>query len=262
MSQGHRRVWRVYNYCSEYLTVLVLDCLTDVTAVVIWVPYVPYRHLSTQFTVLGTVCIQTQVWHSTGMMGPPPGMRPPMGPPMGMPPGRGAPMGMPPPGMRPPPPGMRGEALSMVIGQSDVVSLLTCLLSLLGPPPPGMRPPPRPWRNNPPYSTVVKFFVFTNLFCFFVFLIKNSPGCFTSAGCVSMVTIHSPSFESRSKKSWFKDGQQFCVKVSHWCCERLLELVRVRRPYWLIIEHGSDAEATPHHHYHPGLLQLHFINKD
>ncbi|KFV90464.1 Small nuclear ribonucleoprotein-associated protein B', partial [Fulmarus glacialis] len=52
-----------------------------------------------------------------GMMGPPPGMRPPMGPPMGMPPGRGAPMGMPPPGMRPPPPGMRG------------------------PPPPGMRPP-------------------------------------------------------------------------------------------------------------------------
>ncbi|NXO70766.1 RSMB protein, partial [Phainopepla nitens] len=51
------------------------------------------------------------------MMGPPPGMRPPMGPPMGMPPGRGAPMGMPPPGMRPPPPGMRG------------------------PPPPGMRPP-------------------------------------------------------------------------------------------------------------------------
>uniref|UniRef100_A0A3P9PMK0 Small nuclear ribonucleoprotein-associated protein n=1 Tax=Poecilia reticulata TaxID=8081 RepID=A0A3P9PMK0_POERE len=58
----------------------------------------------------------------TGMMGPPPGMRPPMGPPMGMPPGpgRSAPMGMPPPGMRPPPPGMRG------------------------PPPPGMRPPPRP----------------------------------------------------------------------------------------------------------------------
>ncbi|NWR44293.1 RSMB protein, partial [Regulus satrapa] len=54
---------------------------------------------------------------TSGMMGPPPGMRPPMGPPMGMPPGRGAPMGMPPPGMRPPPPGMRG------------------------PPPPGMRPP-------------------------------------------------------------------------------------------------------------------------
>ncbi|NWT00343.1 RSMB protein, partial [Mionectes macconnelli] len=54
---------------------------------------------------------------ASGMMGPPPGMRPPMGPPMGMPPGRGAPMGMPPPGMRPPPPGMRG------------------------PPPPGMRPP-------------------------------------------------------------------------------------------------------------------------
>ncbi|XP_041438628.1 small nuclear ribonucleoprotein-associated protein B'-like [Xenopus laevis] len=48
-----------------------------------------------------------------GMMGPPPGMRPPMGPPMGMPPGSGGPMGMLPPGMRPPPP---------------------------GPPPPGMRP--------------------------------------------------------------------------------------------------------------------------
>ncbi|XP_034507209.1 small nuclear ribonucleoprotein-associated protein B'-like, partial [Ailuropoda melanoleuca] len=30
-----------------------------------------------------------------GMMGPPPGMRPPMGPPMGMPPGRGGSMGMP-----------------------------------------------------------------------------------------------------------------------------------------------------------------------
>ncbi|NWQ61367.1 RSMB protein, partial [Neopipo cinnamomea] len=64
-------------------------------------------------------CLEYSVGFSwaSGMMGPPPGMRPPMGPPMGMPPGRGAPMGMPPPGMRPPPPGMRG------------------------PPPPGMRPP-------------------------------------------------------------------------------------------------------------------------
>ncbi|KAG2461581.1 RSMB protein, partial [Polypterus senegalus] len=56
-----------------------------------------------------------------GMMGPPPGMRPPMGPPMGMPPGRGAPMGMPPPGMRPPPPGMRGEQA----GCMDEVGQLT-----------------------------------------------------------------------------------------------------------------------------------------
>ncbi|KAK2086200.1 hypothetical protein P7K49_035625 [Saguinus oedipus] len=43
-----------------------------------------------------------------GMMGPHPGMRPPMGPPVGIPPRRQTPMGMPPPGMRAPPPGMRG----------------------------------------------------------------------------------------------------------------------------------------------------------
>ncbi|KFV47999.1 Small nuclear ribonucleoprotein-associated protein B', partial [Tyto alba] len=69
--------------------------------------------------ILGTSDDTSGSWNAPppGMMGPPPGMRPPMGPPMGMPPGRGAPMGMPPPGMRPPPPGMRG------------------------PPPPGMRPP-------------------------------------------------------------------------------------------------------------------------
>ncbi|NXL46110.1 RSMB protein, partial [Podilymbus podiceps] len=65
-----------------------------------------------------TIILVSVTWEfEPRMMGPPPGMRPPMGPPMGMPPGRGAPMGMPPPGMRPPPPGMRG------------------------PPPPGMRPP-------------------------------------------------------------------------------------------------------------------------
>lgn len=37
-----------------------------------------------------------------GMMGLPPGMRPPMGPPVGSPPGRGPPMGMPPPKLWPP----------------------------------------------------------------------------------------------------------------------------------------------------------------